>query len=136
MVTFLTDGVDLVDPVGQVGGGGVGTQDHMAVESIFQHLGGADDVLFAEDGLGIALGLVQDAGFVVDGVFHLDGHGAGGRVLGHAPVGHKQLGDLLMHRKLFDVGGRTLGGGAAPVVDGADGTAAVNILEGQTVLVE
>ena len=42
VVAFLAHGIDLVDPVGQVGRGGVGAQNDMAVEIFFEHLGRAD----------------------------------------------------------------------------------------------
>src|SRR5699024_2276978 len=129
VLTFFAHGIYLVDPVCQVGGGGVGAQDHMTVKGFFQHLGGADDVLLAEDGFGVALGLVQNTCFILHGVVDLHGHGAAGRVFGHAPVGHKELGNLLLYGKLPDVSGGAPGGGQAPVVHGAEGAAAVNVLE-------
>ena len=137
VLALLTDGVGLVHPVGQIGGGGVGAQNDMAVEPLLQQGGGAGQILLAKNGLAAELALVQNAGFIGD--LLLGGHGgcgAAGRVLGHAPVRDEQLGNLLPDRQLLHIGGGAVGGGQTPVVDGVDLPGAVNVLEGQAVLLD
>ena len=131
VVALLGHGVELVEPVGHVGRGGVGPEDQVAVEPVLQQGGGAGQVLLAEDGLAVELAVIQHARLV--------GHhgvvGAGGGALGaHPPVRDEQLGDLLFHRQGLDIGGGPLGGGQAPVVDGGDFAGAVNVLEGEAIL--
>ena len=95
-------------------------------------------MLFAEDRLAAELALVKDAvriGFALHVLVH-GGHRAGHGVFGHPPVGNEQLGDLFLDAQHLYIGGGALGRGVAPVVYSGECTAAVNILEGQTVLLK
>ena len=91
-------------------------------------------MLFTKNGLSIAFGLVQHAGFIVNRVFNFGGVRAGAGVFGHPPIGHKELGDFFVDGKGFGISLGALGGRQAPVVHGADHAAAVDVFEGQAVL--
>ena len=96
--------------------------------------GGAGQMLLAEDGLLVDLGLVDTAGLIGNGHMALQ---TGGGVLGaHAPVGDEQLGDLLVHGHQLDVSGSTLCGCQTPVVNGGNGTGTVDILKIQSILLD
>ena len=131
MLALFGDGVQLVEPVGHVGGGGAGPQDQMPVEPLLDQGGGAGQVLLAKDGLAVELGVVQHTRLVGDdGVI---GGGAGGA---HPPVRDEQLRDLFVGGQGLDVGGGALGRGEPPVVDGGHLAGAVDVLEGQAVLLD
>ncbi len=53
VLALFGHGVQLVEPVGHVGGGGAGPQDQVAVEPLFDEGGGAGQVLLAKNGLAV-----------------------------------------------------------------------------------
>ena len=93
-------------------------------------------MLLAENGFAAEFALVQNTilvGFALHVLVH-GSHGTGHGVLGHAPVGNKQLGDFFLDGKLLHIGGGAHGWSVAPVIDGGQAAAAVDILKGQAVL--
>lgn len=61
VLTLLAHCIRLVHPISQIGGGGVGTQDNMAVEPVFEQGRGAGQVLLAENCLAAEFALIQNA---------------------------------------------------------------------------
>ena len=135
VLTGLGQVLQLVQIVGQIFGGGVLAQDDVAVEALLDHVRGAGQGLGAEDAVGDVHGcLIQQAAFVRHGLVAV-GSQTGRGVLGaHPPVRGEQLADLLAGGQGLDIGFGALFRGKAPVVDGADGAGAVDILEIEAVL--
>jgi hypothetical protein len=135
MLTGLGQVLQLVQIVGQIFGGGVLAQDDVAVEALFDHVGGAGQRLMAEDAVGnVHRCLIQQAGVIAHRLVAV-GSQTGRGVLGaHPPVRGEQLADLLTGGQGLDIGFGALFRGKAPVVDGADGAGAVDILEIEAVL--
>src|SRR5699024_68217 len=131
VLALLGDGVQLVEPVGHVGGGGAGPQDQVAVEPVLDQGGGAGQALLTENGLAVELGVVQHARLVGH-----DGVARGGAGRAHPPVRDEQLGDLLVGGQGLDISGGALGGGKAPVVDGGHFAGAVDVLKGEAVFLD
>ena len=93
-------------------------------------------MLLAENRLAAELPLVQNAvlvGFTLHILVH-GSHGTGHGILCHTPVRDKQLGDFFLDGKLLHIGSGTHGGGIAPVIDGGQAAAAVDVLKGQAIL--
>ena len=61
VLALLTHCIRLVHPISQIGGGGVGTQDNMAVEPVFEQGRGAGQVLLAENCFAAEFALIQNA---------------------------------------------------------------------------
>ena len=135
MLTSLGQVLQLVQIVCQIFGGGVLAQDDVAVEALFDHVGGAGQRLMAEDAVGnVHRCLIQQAGVIAHGLVAV-GSQTGRGVLGaHPPVRGEQLADLLTGGQGLDIGFGALFRGKAPVIDGADGAGAVDILEIEAVL--
>ena len=130
VLTGLGQVLQLVQVIGQILGRGAFAQDDVAVEALLDHVGGAGQGLMAEDAVGdIHRSLVQQAALVAHGLVAA-GRQTRRRILGaHAPVGGEQLADLLAGGQGLDVCLCALFGGKTPVVDGADGPRAVDILK-------
>ena len=135
VLTGLGQVLQLVEVIGQIFGRGALAENDVAVEALLDHVGGAGQSLMAEDAVGdIHRGLIQQAGLVAHGLVAVGGETRGGILGAHPPVGGEELADLLAGGQGLDVSLCALFGGKAPVVDGADGAGAVDILEVQAVL--
>ena len=89
-------------------------------------------MLLTENGSLMDFRFIQAAGLI--GLSHMAGE-SGILILGaHAPVGNKQLADLLIHGHQLYISGSPLGAAQPPIIDSGYRAGAVDVLEIQAVL--
>ena len=130
VLALLCHRVKLVDPVRHILRCGGIPQDQMTGEPLFEKLCGTRQVLLTEDGLAVELRIVQGAGFIQLCLVPREAV----RILTHAPVGNKELRDLLLGGQCLHIGLCPLLCRKAPVIIGLKAAAAVDVLEIQSVL--
>ena len=84
-------------------------------------------MLLTEDGLLMHLCFINAAGRIR--LVYMTSQAGAGILGAHAPIGDKQLGDLLIHGQRLDIGRRTLRRRQAPIVDGRYRACTIDILK-------